>query len=71
LHNFSTLITPQQNGVLEKKNRSLEEFARTMLNFSNVPKYFWVDVLCIDCYVLNRILIKPILVITPFELFKG
>jgi len=32
LHNFSAPRTPQQNGVVERKNRSLEELARTMLS---------------------------------------
>ena len=39
-HNFSAPRTPQQNGVVERKNRSLEELARTILNESNLPKYF-------------------------------
>jgi len=71
LHNFSAPRTPQQNGVVERKNRSLEELARTMLNKHNVPKYFWVDAVSTACYVLNRMLIRPILKITPYELFKG
>ena len=40
-HNFSAPRTPQQNGVVERKNRSLQEMARTMLNENNLPKYFW------------------------------
>ena len=71
LHNFSAPRTPQQNGVVERKNSSLEELARTMLNEYNVAKYFWADVASTTCYVLNRMLIKPILKITPYELFKG
>jgi hypothetical protein len=39
-HNFSCARTPQQNGVVERKNRTLQEMARTMLNESNVEKYF-------------------------------
>jgi len=42
-----------------------------MLNEHNVPKYFWVDAVSTACYVLNRMLIRPILKITPYELFKG
>jgi len=40
-HNFSAPRTPQQNGVVERKNRSLEELARTLLNDSKLSKYFW------------------------------
>jgi len=39
-HNFSAPRTPQQNGVVERKNWSLEELARTMLNETKLPKYF-------------------------------
>jgi len=39
-HNFSTPRTPQQNGVVERKNRSSEELAKTLLNDTNLPKYF-------------------------------
>ena len=60
LHNFSTPRTPQQNGVVERKNRSLEELARTMPSESSLPKYFWVDAVSTSCYVMNRVLIRPI-----------
>jgi len=43
-HNFFASRTPQQNGVVERKNKSLEELAKTMLSDSSLPKYFWVDV---------------------------
>ena len=39
-HNFSAPRTPQQNGVVESKNRTLQEMSRTMLNENNLPKYF-------------------------------
>ena len=68
LYNFSAPWTPPQNGVVERKNRSLEEFVRTMLNESNLPKYFWIDVVNTTAYVLNRTLIRPILKKTPYEL---
>lgn len=55
-HDFSTLRTPQQNGVVERKNKSLKELGRTKLNESDVPQYFWVDVVSASCYVLNRLL---------------
>ena len=71
IHSYSAPRTPQQNGVVERKNRSLEELARTMLNESNLPKYLWADVVYIASYVLNRTLIRHILKETPYELYKG
>jgi len=70
-HNFSAPRTPQQNGVVERKNRSLEELARTLLNATDLPKYHWADAVSTACYVLNRVFIRPILKKTPYELFKG
>jgi len=70
-HNFSAPRTPQQNGVVERKNRSLEELAKTLLNATDLPKDFWADAVCTTCYVFNRVLIRPILKNTPYELFKG
>ncbi|RYR63475.1 hypothetical protein Ahy_A04g021284 [Arachis hypogaea] len=45
--------------------------ARTMLNEANIPKYFWADAVSTACYVMNRIIIRPILKKTPYELYKG
>ena len=39
-HNFPALGTPQQNGLVERKNRTLQEMARNMLNENNLPNYF-------------------------------
>jgi len=47
-HNFSAPRTPQQNGVVERKNRSIEELARTILNDYTLPKCFWADESCVD-----------------------
>ena len=49
----------------------MEELVRTMLNETGLPKYFWVDAVSTTCYVLNRVLIRPILKKTPYELFRG
>jgi len=70
-HSYFAPRTPQQNGVVERKNRSLEELARTMLNESNLPKYLWTYVIYTASYVLNKTLIRPILKKTPYELYKG
>ena len=42
-HNFSAPRTPQQNGVVERKNRTLEEMARTMLSEYSLPRYLWAE----------------------------
>nr|CAN81294.1 hypothetical protein VITISV_003263 [Vitis vinifera] len=70
-HNFSAPRTPQQNGVVERKNRTLQEMAKTMLNENNLPKYFWAEAVNTSCYVLNIILLRPILKKTPYELWKN
>ena len=70
-HNFSAPRTPQQNGVVERKNRTLEEMARTMLCENDLPRYFWAEAINTSCYILNRVLIRPILKKTPYELWKN
>jgi len=70
-HSFLAPRTSQQNGVVERKNRSLEELARTMLNESKLLKYFRADAVYAAAYVLNRTLIRPILKKTSYELYKG
>ncbi|KAH9686293.1 Integrase catalytic domain-containing protein [Citrus sinensis] len=69
-HQFSSPRTPQQNGVVERKNRSIQEMARTMLNENALPKYFWAEAVNTTCYVLNRVLIRSYLNKTPYELWK-
>nr|GEV57046.1 putative ribonuclease H-like domain-containing protein [Tanacetum cinerariifolium] len=52
---FSNARTPQQNGVVKRKNRTLIEAARTMLADSLLPIPFWAEAVNIACYVQNRI----------------
>ncbi|GJS01504.1 ribonuclease H-like domain-containing protein [Tanacetum coccineum] len=52
---YSNARTPQQNGVAERKNRTLIEAARTMLADSFLPNTFWGEVVSTACYVLNMI----------------
>ncbi|GKD12047.1 putative ribonuclease H-like domain-containing protein [Tanacetum coccineum] len=68
---FSVARTPQQNGVAERKNRTLIEAARTMLADLKLPTTFWAEAVNTACYVQNRVLvIKPHNKI-PYELFLG
>ncbi|GJW31425.1 putative ribonuclease H-like domain-containing protein [Tanacetum coccineum] len=51
---YSNARTPQQNGVAERKNRTLIKAARTMLADSFLPNTFWAEAVSTACYVLNR-----------------
>ena len=70
-HNFSAPRTPQQNGVLEWENRTLEDMTRTILIASGLARHFWAKALNTACYIINRCMIRPIHNKTPYELFKG
>ncbi|GJW99789.1 retrovirus-related pol polyprotein from transposon TNT 1-94 [Tanacetum coccineum] len=70
-HNFSAPHTPQSNGVVERKNRTLQEMSRTMLNEQSLPQKFWCSAVDTSTYILNRILIRAILGKTPYELLRG
>ncbi|GKA50335.1 retrovirus-related pol polyprotein from transposon TNT 1-94 [Tanacetum coccineum] len=70
-HNFSAPRTPQSNGVVERKNRTLQEMSRTMLNEQSLPQKFWCNAVDTSTYILNRILIRAILGKTPYELLRG
>nr|GEU51024.1 retrovirus-related Pol polyprotein from transposon TNT 1-94 [Tanacetum cinerariifolium] len=70
-HNFSTPRTPQSNGVVERKNKTLQEMSRTMLNDQSLPQKFWCNAVDTSTYILNRILIRSILGKTPYELLRG
>ncbi|GJW04976.1 retrovirus-related pol polyprotein from transposon TNT 1-94 [Tanacetum coccineum] len=66
---FSVAGTPQQNGVAERKNRTLIEVARIMLVDSKLPTTFWAEVVNDACYVQNKVLVTKPHNKTPYELF--
>ncbi|GJV51486.1 putative ribonuclease H-like domain-containing protein [Tanacetum coccineum] len=68
---FSVARTPQQNGVAERKNRTLKEAARTMLADLLVPTTFWAEAVNIACYVQNRVLVTKPHNKTPYKLLHG
>jgi transposase InsO family protein len=65
---FSAPRVPQQNGVMKRKNRTLVEMARIMLDEHRTPRCFWADAISTACYISNRIFPHSILHLTPFEL---
>nr|GFA82646.1 retrovirus-related Pol polyprotein from transposon TNT 1-94 [Tanacetum cinerariifolium] len=68
---FSVPITPQQNGIAKRKNRTLIEAARTMLADSLPPILFWAEAVNTACYVQNRVLVTKPHNKTPYELLHG
>jgi hypothetical protein len=52
---FTVPYTPQQNGVSERKNRTLVEAARAMLLTAGLPKSYWEEAVATACYVQNRV----------------
>ncbi|KAJ9541256.1 hypothetical protein OSB04_027762 [Centaurea solstitialis] len=67
---YSAPRTPQQNGVAERRNRTLIEAARTMLADSKLSITFWAEAVNTACYVQNRVLVVKSKGKTPYELFK-
>jgi hypothetical protein len=67
-HEFSSPYTPQQNGVVERKNRTLLDMARTMLDDYKTPDRFWAEVINTACYSINRLYLHRILKKTSYEL---
>nr|GFB75369.1 retrovirus-related Pol polyprotein from transposon TNT 1-94 [Tanacetum cinerariifolium] len=68
---FSNARTLQQNGVAERRNRTLIEAARTMLADAKLPVTFWAEAVNTACYVQNRVLVNKSQNKTPYELFNG
>lgn len=69
-HNFAAPYTPQQNGVVERRNRSLVEAARSMLNFAKLPLYFWAEAVATACFTQNRSYLNKRFNITPYEILN-
>ncbi|GJR92433.1 putative ribonuclease H-like domain-containing protein [Tanacetum coccineum] len=68
---FSVARTPQQNGVAERKNRTLIEAARTMLADLKFPPTFWAEAVNTACYVQTKVLVIKPHNKTPYEIFLG
>ncbi|KAK1617744.1 hypothetical protein QYE76_023261, partial [Lolium multiflorum] len=70
-HEFSAPYTPQQNGVVERKNRTIIEMARTMLSEFNSPHNFWGEAISTAVHYSNRLFLRPLHNKTPYELLTG
>nr|GEW08420.1 hypothetical protein [Tanacetum cinerariifolium] len=70
-HQMSSVQTSQQNGVVERQNRTLVEAARTMLIFSRAPQFLWAEAIATACFTQNRSIIHHRFNKTPYELING
>jgi hypothetical protein len=70
-HEFSSPYTPQQNGVVERKNRTLLDMARTMLDEYKTSDRFWAEAVNTACYAINQLYLHQILKKTSYELLTG
>ncbi|KAJ9557513.1 hypothetical protein OSB04_012127 [Centaurea solstitialis] len=68
---FSAARTPEQNGVVERRNRTLVEAARSMLAQSQLPQYLWAEAVNTACYTQNRSIIHRRFGKTPYHVLFG
>jgi hypothetical protein len=68
---FSSPITPQQNGVVERKNRVIQEMARVMIHSKNLAQHFWGEAVNTACHIINRVYLRPETNKTPYEIWRG
>nr|GFC86422.1 putative ribonuclease H-like domain-containing protein [Tanacetum cinerariifolium] len=57
-HEKSVARSPQQNGVVERRNRTLIEAARTMLIYAQAPLFIWAEAVATACFTQNRSIIR-------------
>jgi IS30 family transposase len=70
-HRFLSPYTPPENGVVEKKNRTFCEMARTMLDEHRTLRRFWAEAVNTVCYVSNRIYLRVHKKKTCYVLMQG
>jgi transposase InsO family protein len=63
--------TPQQNGCVECKNRSVQQMARDMMSERDISQTFWVEVVHTAVHILNKVHLRPNSDKTTFELWFG
>nr|GEU42975.1 retrovirus-related Pol polyprotein from transposon TNT 1-94 [Tanacetum cinerariifolium] len=68
--NGKRYVTPQQNGVVERRNRTLVKAARTMLTFVSLSLFVWAEAIATACFTQNRSIIYKRFDKTPYELMN-
>ncbi|GJX84293.1 retrovirus-related pol polyprotein from transposon TNT 1-94 [Tanacetum coccineum] len=70
-HQTFTPRTPEQNGIVERRNRTLVKAAQLLLLASKLPLFFWAEAIATTCYTQNRSLIIPKHKKTPYMIING
>nr|GEY30282.1 retrovirus-related Pol polyprotein from transposon TNT 1-94 [Tanacetum cinerariifolium] len=70
LHQMSVAQTLEQNGVVDRRNRTLVEAARTMLSAAKVPLFFWAEAISTTCFTQNRSIVIPLHEKTPYHIIN-
>jgi chromosomal replication initiation ATPase DnaA len=70
-HEFLAPYTPQQNGVAKRKNRTLIESSRTMLDEYKTFDHFWIEAINRACHAINRLYLHQLLKKRPYKLLTG
>ena len=63
--------TPQQNGVVERHNRLVQQMERSMMNERNISQTYWVEAIHTNIHILNKAHLRPNSDKTPYELLFG
>jgi transposase InsO family protein len=70
-HEFSSPYSPQQNGLAERKNCTLIEMTRTMLDGYKTSDQFWAEAINMACHATNRLYLHMLLKKTSYELLTS
>jgi transposase InsO family protein len=70
-HEFYSPYTPQKNGVVERKNKTLIDMTRTMLGEYKTPEWFWLEAINTACHAINCLNLHCLLKKTTYELLTG
>lgn len=70
-HHYTAPYSPQQNGVVERRNRTVMEMVRSIMKSMDVPDVLWGEAVNHSVYVLNRIATKALNSKTPYEQWTG
>jgi transposase len=66
---FSSHITHQQNGVVERKNKIIQEMARVLIHSKNLAQHFWGEAVNNACHIIHRVYLRPETNKTPYEIW--